>query len=102
MLSGISEDQTEAQRAAHVRTFLGVQQELGYLAKDLSEINTADPDNVRIVVQLDRRAIELTLGDGSYGSRYQNFLKHYPEIQKRSPEFRKFDLRLDGRITGKD
>ena len=45
----------------------------------------ADPDNIRIVAKGDRGAVELLLGDGNFGRRYQNFLKHYPDIQKQSP-----------------
>ena len=32
---------------------------------------------------------------------YRNFINHYPEIRKRSPEAGAFDLRLDDRITAK-
>ena len=50
------------------------------LAKDVSEVNAADPDNIRIVAQVEGRAVELVLGDHNFRPRYQNFLKHYPEI----------------------
>ena len=79
-----------------------MQEDLGYLAKDVSEVNAADPDNIRIVAQVENRAVELMLGDTNFGRRYQNFLKHYPEIEKQSPEVKTFDLRLDDRITAKD
>ena len=81
---------------------LRVQDDLGYLAKDVSEVNVADGDNVRIVAQVDQRALELILGDSNYARRYQNFINHYAEIRKRSPEVKTFDLRLDDRITTKD
>ena len=42
------------------------------------------------------------VGEGNYAARYQNFVKHYPEIIKRSPNARIFDLRLDDRITVKE
>ncbi len=80
---------------------LRVQEDLGYLAKDASEINTADPDNIRMVVKIEGHAVELMLGDTNFGRRYQNFLNHYPEIAKRSPDVKTFDLRLDDRITAK-
>jgi cell division protein FtsQ len=102
VLGGVREDETESQRRERVRVLLRVQEELGYLAKDLSEVNAADPDNVRIVAQVDNRALELILGDGNFARRYQNFINHYPEIRKRSPEVRTFDLRLDDRITAKE
>jgi cell division protein FtsQ len=98
VLDGIREEQTPEQRAECVRTFLAVERDLGYLTKDISEVNAADPDNIRVVAQVENRAIELMLGDSNYAHRYQNFLAHYAEIGKRSPEMKTFDLRLDDRI----
>jgi len=102
VLAGIREDQSPEQRLDCVRAFLQVQQDLGYLSKDVSEVNAADPDDIRIVAQVESRAVELMLGDSNYARRYQNFLAHYPEIAKRSPEVKTFDLRLDDRILAKE
>lgn len=102
VLSGVREDETDEQRRERVRVMLSVQEELGYLAKDVSEVNVADVENIRIVAQVEHRALELILGDANFARRYQNFLNHYPEIRKRSPEVKTFDLRLDDRITAKD
>ena len=88
--------------AAHVRAFLQVEEDLGYLAKEVSEVDASDPENIRLVAQVDRRVVTLLLGDGNYAQRFQNFLNHYPEIRKGSPQAKVFDLRLDGRITGKE
>ncbi len=102
VLSGVRETDSPEQRRERVRTFLGVQEDMGYLAKDVSEIDAADPENVRIVAQVGNRAVELLLGDMDFGKRYQNFLSHYPEIEKRSPGVKVFDLRLEDRITAKE
>jgi cell division protein FtsQ len=102
VLSGVREDDTEAQRRERVRGLLRLQEDMGYMAKDVSEVNAADPDNIRIVAQVENRAVELMMGDGNFARRYQNFLNHYPEIGKRSPNAKTFDLRLDGQITAKD
>lgn len=102
VLSGIREDETDEQRRDRVHAMLRVQDDLGFLAKDISEVNVADPENIRVIAQVDHRALELILGDGNYARRYQNFLNHYPEIRKRSPEVKAFDLRLDDRITAKE
>jgi cell division protein FtsQ len=102
VLGGVRESETEDQRAEHVRSMLAVQEDLGYLAKDVSEIDTADPDTIRIVVKVNNRALQLTLGDSNYARRYQNFLSHYPEIEKHSPQVKSFDLRLEDRITAKE
>ena len=102
VLSGGADSFTDEQWAAHVRSFLRVERDLGYLVKEISEIDTADPENIRIITQVDRRALTLLMGDGSYARRYQHFVKTYPEIVKRSPQARIFDLRLDDRITVKE
>jgi len=102
VLSGLREDQTEDQRRERVRALLRLQEDMGYMAKDISEVNAADPDNIRIVAQVENRAVELMMGDGNFARRYQNFLTHFPEIGKRSPNVKTFDLRMDGQVTAKD
>jgi len=102
VLSGLREDETEDQRSERVRALLRLQEDMGYMAKDVSEVNAADPDNIRIVAQVENRAVELMMGDGNFARRYQNFLAHYSEIGKRSPNVKSFDLRLDGQVTAKD
>ena len=102
VLSGIRRQDAIEARRERVRAFLGVQQEMGYLAKDVSEIDASDVNNIRIVAQVDDRAVELLLGDSDFGRHYQNFLSHYAEIRKRSPEVKRFDLRLDDRITARE
>ncbi len=102
VLNGVREDDTEDQRAEHVRAMLRVQDDLGYLAKDVSEIDTTDPDDISIVAKAGDRAVTLRLGDSNYAQRYQNFLSHFSEIEKHSPGVKVFDLRLDDRITVKE
>jgi len=102
VLSGVREDESEADRRRHVRVFLRLQEDLGYLAKEISEVDARDPENIRIISQVDRQAVTLLLGDGNYAQRFQNFLAHFSEIRKGSPSAKVFDLRLDGRITVKE
>ena len=102
VLDGIREDESELARRDRVRAFLDFQQDMGYLSKDISEVDATDPDNIRVVSQMDHRAITLLMGDGNYARRYRNFVSHYPEIRKRSPDAKVFDLRLEDRITVKE
>jgi cell division protein FtsQ len=102
VLSGVKEDETDADRRERVRTLLHFEQEMGYQMKDVSEVDTSDPDNLRVVAQVDHRPVSLLLGDSNFGSRYQNFVTHFPEIEKQSPNVKTFDLRLDDRITAKE
>ncbi len=99
VLSGAKEDESEAVRRERVGALLRVQEDLGPLAKDISELNVADLDNIRMVAQFDGRPVELILGDTNFHRRYENFVASWTEIQKSSPNVRTFDLRLDDRIT---
>jgi cell division protein FtsQ len=102
VLSGVRESDSAAERRERVRTFLQVEDDMGYLMKDVSEVDVSDPDNIRVVTQVESRALVLLLGDTNFAKRYQNFLSHYPEIEKHSPEVKLFDLRLEDRITAKE
>ena len=102
VLRGISDLDSDSRRQERVDTFLSVLEDMGYMAKEVSEMDVSDPDGIRIVAQVDHRAVELMLGDANFGRRYQNFLAHYAEIAKQSPGVHRFDLRLDDRITAKD
>jgi len=102
VLNGIREDSTDDARRVRVQALLRLQQDLGYMAKDVSEVDATDPEDLRVVVEVDHRALSLILGDSDYGRRYQNFLAHYQEIAERSPRARTFDLRLEDRITAKE
>jgi cell division protein FtsQ len=102
VLSGVREDQDEGQRARCVQTLLRLQKELGDRSPDVSEVNTADPDDVQVVVRVDNQTVELLMGDTNFGDRYRQFLSHFAEIRRKSPEGNTFDLRLDDRITVKE
>lgn len=102
VLSGVKEEEPEQVREERVRAMLRLQEDLGYMAKDISEVNASDLENMRVIAKVDNRAVELIMGDGNFGRRYQNFITHYPEIARQSPDVKTFDLRLDDRITAKD
>jgi cell division protein FtsQ len=102
VLSGIREDSTEDARRERVRSLLRLEEDMGYLAKDVSEVDASDPEDMRVVVQVDHHAVSLLLGDADFGRRYQSFLGHFQEIEQRLPRARTFDLRLEDRITAKE
>jgi cell division protein FtsQ len=102
VLSGVKENESAEERQEHVRTFLRLQEDMAYLMKDISEVDVTDPDSIKVVAQVGNRALELLLGDSDFARRYQNFLSHYPEIEKHSPDVKVFDLRLEDRITAKE
>lgn len=102
VLSGVRAEDPPARRMEAVRALLDVEESLGAGMKDVSEVNAIDPGNIRIVAQVEGHVVDLILGEDNLGPRYRNFIDHYAEMRKRSPEVRMFDLRLDDRITAKE
>jgi cell division septal protein FtsQ len=98
VLSGVMEEQTEADRRVRVKAMQHLLDDLGPQAKDISEINAASTLEMRLITQIDGHAVELWIGDQHYRSRYMHFLSNYEEIRKHSGQASVFDLRLDDRI----
>jgi cell division protein FtsQ len=101
VLSGISEDQSDEERRQRVQVMERLLSDLGAQAKDISEINAASTQDLRVVADAYGHGVELIMGDGNYRSRYLNFLSHYPEIRKHSERASVFDLRIDDRISAR-
>jgi len=101
VLSGINEDQTDSVRAERVKAMQHLLDDLGPEAKDISEINAANLQDMRVMAEVSHRPLELWMGDKHYRARYLNFLEHYEEIRKHSEHATIFDLRLDDRILAK-
>ncbi len=99
VLTGVTEEQTEAERQRRVQAMLRLLDDLGTLGKDISEVDVTAPGNLTIVSRIDGRTVELVMGNQNFSRRMQNFLDHYPEIERHSRNVKAFDLRLDDRIT---
>lgn len=99
LLTGISEEQQAAARAARVVLMGKVLRALGDLGKPVSEIDVCREDNIKVVYPIDGRAVTLSLGNEQFRGRLERFLHYYPEIQKKMPGVAALDLRLPDRIT---
>jgi cell division protein FtsQ len=101
VMSGVTEEQTEADRSGRVRAMQHLLDDLGPQAKDISEINASNTPDMRLIAEIDGHAVELLIGDQHYRARYLHFLNHYEEIRRHSEQATVFDLRLDDRILAK-
>lgn len=101
VLSGVTENQTEADRRGRVKAMQRLLDDLGPQAKEISEVNAGDTLEMRVITEIDSHAVELWMGDRHYRSRYRNFVENYEEIRKHSERATVFDLRLDDRILAK-
>ncbi len=102
ILTGVYERQTEAQRQERVRHYLRLMNELGPLAKRLSEVDVGTPNNLKVSLEIQGRVIDLSMGDRNFQVRLKEFLDSYTEIRKKSGNTTSFDLRLDDRITTRE
>ncbi|HWE50753.1 MAG TPA: FtsQ-type POTRA domain-containing protein [Bryobacteraceae bacterium] len=101
VLSGITEEQPEADRKMRVKTMQHLLDDLGPQAKEISEVNAANLQDLRLITTIGGRAVELWIGDQHFRSRYQLFQSHYTEMRAHSDEANIFDLRMDDRILAR-
>jgi cell division protein FtsQ len=99
VITGVRESESLENRRARVRRVLGMLKEAGPLGAQISEISVADPNNLVVAEHVDKRVVNLMLGDENYAERLQNFLANYNEIEQKRPDARTLDLRVDGVIT---
>ena len=100
VIAGVHAADSLAQRRERVHRMLRLTRDLGAEATaKISEIDVSDAENLKITQPWDGRVITLLLGDHDYATRYQNFVRNYPEIKRRLPDATKLDLRLEDRIT---
>ncbi len=101
VVSGLTEQQTEAERSRRLKAASHLLEDLGPLAANVSEVNAANTDDMRVVTEIGGHAVELWIGDQRYRSRYQHFVANYGEIQKHTTDSSVFDLRMDDRIAAR-
>jgi cell division septal protein FtsQ len=99
VLAGVHASDAIADRRDRVRRMMRLTRDLGPDAKNVSEIDVSDRDNLKVTVPRDGHIVTLLLGDRDYSQRYQHFLNHYSEIKRRLPNAATLDLRLEDRIT---
>jgi cell division protein FtsQ len=99
VITGVRESESLENRRARVRRVLGMLKDAGPLAAQISEVSVADPNNLIIAEHVHNRVVNLMLGDENYAERLQNFLANYNEIERKRPDARTMDLRVDGVIT---
>ena len=101
VLSGVWLAQTEPERKLRVQAALRLLEDLGPASANVSEVNAASVDDLRVVADLDGKAYSLWLGDTNFGSRFHNFTEHLADLRAGSPKATVFDLRIDDRIVAK-
>jgi cell division protein FtsQ len=102
VLLGIRREFSPQLRRERVRQVMELVAEVKAYAGQISEIDASDPDNLKVTESVDGHAVHLMMGSRDYLAKLKNFQKNYPEISRRLPAARTFDLRLEDRITALD
>jgi cell division protein FtsQ len=101
-LDGITRQQSPEVRRARAGQVVSLMRQAQGYAGQISEVDVSDPDNLMVIELAQGRAVRLLLGNRNYFQRLNNFMDHYPDINRRLPNARTFDLRLDDRITAQN
>ena len=99
VLDGVSVADPIAKRGQQMRRFLTLMNELGDAARNITEVDISDPDDLKIQEPFEGRTVTLLLGDQHFALRHQSFVNYYTEIKKKLPKAAVLDLRLEDRIT---
>jgi cell division protein FtsQ len=99
VLTGVRASDAVSDRRDRVHRMLRLMRDLGDNARNISEIDVSDRDNLKVTAPREGHLVTLLLGDRNFARRYQIFLNHYDEIKRQRPHAAMLDLRLDDRIT---
>jgi len=98
VLRGMSEQEPEASRKVRVQQSMHFMKEAATLAGFVTEVNAADPGDLRALLKLENAVVTGRLGSDDLGRKLRRFVKRFPETHNARPEARVFDLRKGHRV----
>jgi cell division protein FtsQ len=102
VLAGITHRDSPETRRARVQQVKELLDQVRSYSGQISEIDVSDPEDIVVTEVVQGRAVRLLLGNQNFPERLNSFMSHFPDISRRLPNARTFDLRLDDHITARD
>ncbi|MBI3280650.1 MAG: FtsQ-type POTRA domain-containing protein [Acidobacteria bacterium] len=99
VLTGLCPGDPRESRKDRVGRLLELRDDIGPMLDTISEVDVSDPENLKVSLSVDGRALVLMIGNRRFLERLQKFRTHYPAIRKHLPQAGMLDLRLPDRIT---
>jgi cell division protein FtsQ len=99
VITGITAKHKREDRELRVHRLLKLMEEAGDVGSRISEVDVEDPDNLKIMLQMQDRAVTLILGDRHFKHRLNKFFPYFEDVNRKAPDAAAFDLRLEDRIT---
>jgi len=102
VIKGMSEGEPLSTRAARMQMYSALMRELdsegAHYSQDLSEVDLADPEDVKVVVADPGGAVLVHLGSSDFLRRYKTYLAHLQEWRQQFQKVESVDLRYERQI----
>jgi cell division protein FtsQ len=98
ILTGITRQQSDADRRLRVRRLLKLINDGGELSAKISEVDVSDPDNLKVMQDEGGKAVTLIIGNRYFKRRLEKFRQNADDLLRRDPSKTTFDLRVEGSI----
>jgi cell division protein FtsQ len=103
VIVGLSPDEPLSARVARLNTYRELMRQLdgegAHYSQDLSEVDLADPDDVKILTNDPAGEVLVHLGSGNYLDRYKIYVSHVQEWREQFAKLESVDLRYDRQIV---
>jgi cell division protein FtsQ len=102
VITGMNAGEPLSVRAARMKNYNDLIQQLDYsgahYSQDLSEVDIADPEDVKVVTADPSGEVLVHLGNANYLQRYRVFVTHVEAWRQQFEKLESVDLRFDGQI----
>ena len=102
VITGMGDSEPVSTRSARMKIYERLVGELDAggtsYSKDLSEVDLADPDDVKITVEDPAGALAVHLGNANFAERYRTYLNHIQEWRQQFQKLESVDLRYNNQI----
>ena len=99
VVEGVGPEVNEIERKEQMHRVERLIRDLEGQVKQVAEIDVTERDNLKVVQELQGRAVTLVLGKTNFRLRYMNFVDMSAELLQRLPNAVNFDLRLEDQVT---
>ena len=102
VITGMNAGEPLSVRAARMKNYNDLMQQLDYsgvhYSQDLSEVDIADPEDVKVVTADPSGGVLVHLGSANYLQRYRVYVTHVQAWRQQFEKLESVDLRFDGQI----
>jgi cell division protein FtsQ len=103
VIEGITDTEPLSSRAAIMKIYNRLVRELDsegtHYSHDLSEVDLADPEDVKVIANTTGTAVTIHLGSSDFLPRYKLYVTHIAEWRQQFQNLQSVDLRYEGQVV---